>query len=153
MITWKCTPFASLSVDDLYAAMRLRQEVFVVEQKCAYLDADGRDPEALHLLGRSHAAPYGLVAYARLFVSHMGHASVIGRVITHASVRRGGMGKALMREAIDRLEKLAPHHAIELGAQMYLTRFYEGFGFRVASEPYDEDGIPHVKMHRDVQRT
>jgi ElaA protein len=147
-IDWTCSPFAALSVDELYAAMRLRQEVFVVEQKCAYLDADGRDPAALHLLGRLHTPPYGLVAYARLFLGDGDGPAVIGRVITHASVRRAGAGKALMREAIARLEAHAPGSDIALGAQMYLQRFYEGFGFRVTSEPYDEDGIPHVKMLR-----
>ena len=153
MITWTCTPFAELSVDDLYAAMRLRQEVFVVEQRCAYLDADGRDHEAQHLLGKVPSLPRDLAAYARLFVSIDGAPSVIGRVITHASVRRHGMGKALMAEAIRRLEALAPAAPIALGAQRYLERFYEGFGFRVVSEPYDEDGIPHVKMLRDVTRS
>ena len=143
---WTCTPFSSLSVDDLYAAMRLRQEVFVVEQQCAYLDADGRDQEALHLLGK--VSTNSLVAYARLFPPHHGAPAVIGRVITHVSVRREGVGKALMREAIDRLEAIVPGTPIALGAQLYLQRFYEGFGFRVVSEPYDEDGIPHVKMLR-----
>ena len=150
MIDWTCTPFSALSVDDLYAAMRLRQEVFVVEQHCPYLDADGRDQEALHLLGKIPALPRELAAYARLFVSTSGAPSVIGRVITHPSVRRHGMGKGLMLEAIRRLEALAPQAPIALGAQRYLERFYQGFGFRVVSEPYDEDGIPHVKMQRDV---
>jgi ElaA protein len=149
-LAWSCVPFAALTVDDLYAAMRLRQEVFVVEQKCAYLDADGRDAEALHLLGRLPGPPRSLVAYARLFAPHAAGPAVIGRVITHASVRREGMGRALMREAIARLESTYPSAPIALGAQMYLQRFYESFGFRVTSEPYDEDRIPHVKMLRDV---
>ena len=147
-MTWYCVAFDGLSLTDLYDLMRLRQEVFVVEQNCVYLDADGYDQNARHLLGRDGEGQ--LVACLRLFapgVKYPNEAS-IGRVCTAASLRRTGLGRELMRRGIAEAERLWPGCGIRLSAQVYLLKFYESLGFATASEPYDEDGIPHVEMVR-----
>ena len=130
--------------------MEVRQKVFVVEQKCAYRDADGSDPLALHLLGW-RSTPEGLVvsAYARLFPPGVKYKEAsIGRVLTDPDVRGSGLGKAVMTEAIQRVQDADWGSAIRIGAQMYLEQFYEEFGFSRVSEPYLEDDIWHVEMLR-----
>lgn len=147
---WRCTTFDSLIPDELYAAMQLRQRVFVVEQKCSYLDADGLDERALHLFGWEHVdGDRRLVAYARIFPPRVRYAEAsIGRVVTHPDVRGSGLGQALMREAIARVEEAGFGREIRIAAQMYLERFYERLGFRRVTEPYLEDDIWHVDMRR-----
>ncbi len=152
MIRWTCTPFAGLTVSDLYAALQLRSLVFVVEQTCPFLDADGSDDQAHHLLGwrerRGDATPR-LAAYARLFPPGVKYPEAsIGRVVTHPDARRTGTGRALMAEAIARLGTLAPAAPIRIGAQKYLEHFYSTFGFTRASDDYLEDGIVHLEMLR-----
>ena len=142
---WQVVPFAELSASALYEALALRQLVFVVEQTCPYLDCDGKDAFALHLLGRDERGE--LVAYARLFAAGKSfREAAIGRVVTHPSVRRTGVGRALMREAIARTRAAFGAGPIRIGAQRYLEAFYGSLGFEIASAPYDEDGIPHVEM-------
>jgi ElaA protein len=142
---WHVAPFAGLSVDELYELLTLRQRVFVVEQRCPYLDCDGKDRSAIHLLGRADDGR--LVAVARLLAPGISFAeAAIGRVVTAPEVRRTGVGRALMREAIARTRATFGPGPIRIGAQRYLERFYGELGFRVASAPYDEDGIPHVEM-------
>jgi ElaA protein len=142
---WQALSFTDLTVPELYELLALRQLVFVVEQTCAYLDCDGKDQHATHLLGRTESGQ--LVAYARLFAPGESFAeATIGRVITHPSVRRTGAGRALMHEAIARTRALFGEGPIRIGAQRYLERFYGELGFAIASAPYDEDGIPHVEM-------
>jgi ElaA protein len=137
--------FGELTAQELYDALTLRQQVFCVEQNCVYNDCDGADPLAAHLLGR---APSGeLVAYARLFACGIKYSEAsIGRVVTSLSARRTGIGRALMVRAIVDTRRLAPGATIRIGAQRYIERFYASLGFVVASEPYLEDGIPHVEM-------
>ena len=149
-VSWTCGEFRALSVDDLYAVMELRQRVFVVEQNCAYLDADGVDAKAHHLMGwiEQHGRRR-LIAYARLFPPRIKYAeSSIGRVATHPDVRATGVGRLLMSEAIARIESAGWGTEIRIAAQMYLERFYEGFGFRRVTDPYLEDDIWHVDMRR-----
>jgi ElaA protein len=149
--TWRLAPYAELSLDELYAILQLRQRVFIVEQTCPFLDADGADDRAWHLMGwTADAAGRPLLgAYARLFApGAMYPEASIGRVVTHPDVRRGGMGHALMRRAIDEVAALAPGSAVRIGAQRYLERFYAGLGFVAEGDGYLEDGIPHVEMVR-----
>jgi ElaA protein len=148
-VTWQSHKFENLSPADLYAAMQLRQRVFVVEQTCPYLDADGSDSRALHLFGwQGEGWQRRLVAYARIFPQRIKYAEAsIGRVATHPDVRRTGIGKALMLEAI-RVTETEFGKEIRIAAQMYLERFYEGFGFSRVTEPYLEDDIWHVDMRR-----
>ena len=149
MLTFSCLPFQQLSPEDLYDIMALRQEVFVVEQNCPYLDADGKDQSSWHLCGRDAS---GLLAcYTRLLpegLAYEGYSS-IGRVVSSPSVRGTGAGKVLMNRSIGMCRFLFGPLPIKIGAQVYLTRFYEGFGFRTVGEPYLEDGIPHIKMILD----
>ena len=150
-ITWQCTPFKELTPGDLYAAMQLRQIVFIVEQNCVYLDADGFDRISDHLLGWASEEGRGrrLIAYARLLPPRAKYAEAsVGRVITHPDFRGTGAGKELMAEAMRRVEELGWGAEIRIAAQMYLERFYEGFGFRRVSDPYTEDDIWHVDMRR-----
>lgn len=150
-LRFRCVPFEGLAPAALYAALRLRSEVFVVEQQCVFLDLDGRDDRALHLLGEragADGAP-ALVAYARLFAPGDCYAeSSIGRVVSAPHARGTGAGRALMAAAIEECTRRWPGHPIRIGAQRYLERFYGSLGFVADGEPYDEDGIPHVEMVR-----
>jgi len=150
-VTWQCSPFNELTPGELYAAMQARQRVFVVEQQCPYLDADGSDHLALHLLGWRNT-PDGLVlsAYARLFPPGTKYKEAsIGRVMTNPDARGSGLGKSLMSEALQRVAEAEWGIAVRIQAQMYLEGFYEEFGFRRVTEPYTEDDIWHVDMLRD----
>lgn len=147
MLTWVLKPFSELTAQELYVIMRLRSEVFVVEQNCPYLDADGKDFVSWHLCGFVEDK---LAAYARLVPSGVSYEvePSIGRVVTSAEYRRAGYGKLLMEEAIAQSEKLFGKVPLRIGAQAYLKKFYEDFGFVDMNEPYLEDGIPHLIMLR-----
>lgn len=144
-LIFTCKQFEELSLLELYATMRLRQEVFVVEQDCPYIDADGKDLASWHLLGWQGEQ---LVAYTRLVpkgISYPDYVS-IGRVVTDPSVRREGFGKVLMQQSILEIQRLFPNEPIKISAQSYLIRFYESFGFVSTGQEYLEDGIPHRAM-------
>lgn len=147
---WQWSRFSELRPEDLYAVVRLREAVFIVEQQCAYHDADGRDPQAWHLLGWSdERSGRTLVAYARIFEPGVRYPEgSIGRVVTAPQVRGTGVGRTLMAEALRRLEGLAPGQTIKIAAQRRLEKFYLDFGFTTVSAPYEEDGIIHVDMLR-----
>ena len=147
---WTCVPFNELSVKQLSDVLALRSEVFVVEQNCVFLDIDGADPEVWHLLGHDDGG--ALKAYARLLPPGMKSPTdaVIGRVVTSAAARSGGVGRALMAEAVAHCERLWPAHAITLHAQAHLQRFYGSFGFTAVAEPYIEDDILHIEMHKET---
>ncbi|MFN8349535.1 MAG: GNAT family N-acetyltransferase [Spirosomataceae bacterium] len=149
-ITFQCLPFDSLTLRQLYAILALRIDVFVVEQNCPFQDADGKDLVAWHCLGVDDEGD--LVAYTRLFdvgLSYEGYTS-IGRVATSQKVRGQGVGQQLIAYSIEQCEKLYGLHPIKIGAQQYLLKFYESFGFRSTGEDYLEDGIPHTIMIREV---
>ncbi|MFL5566948.1 MAG: GNAT family N-acetyltransferase [Gemmatimonadaceae bacterium] len=149
-ISWQYSRFSELTSAELYAVVRLRESVFIVEQNCPYPDADGRDPDAWHLLGwQADATERRLVAYARIFAPGVRYAEAsIGRVVTAPEVRGKGIGKILMAEALRRIEPLAPNRAVKIAAQRRLEKFYLDLGFRTISAPYEEDGIIHVDMIR-----
>jgi ElaA protein len=144
----KLVPFEALSGDDVYALLALRQRVFVVEQACAYLDADGLDRGARHLLMRDD---HGLLAaYARVLDPGVRFAThAIGRVVVAPEHRGRALAHALMERAITAIEADHGRVPITLAAQAHLQRFYGRHGFVTVSSPYDEDGIPHVDMRRD----
>jgi ElaA protein len=150
LIQWQWSRFNDLSIDDLYAVVRLREAVFIVEQNCPYPDADGRDPNAWHLLGwKEYGAERKLVAYARVFEPGVRYAEAsVGRIVTASEVRGTGLGRVLMSEALRRVESLVPGQSVRIAAQGRLEKFYVGFGFRTASAPYVEDGIIHIDMIR-----
>jgi ElaA protein len=146
MMDWHDVAFAELSRDRLYAIMALRERVFVVEQRCAYQDADGIDPAARHVFATRGGV---LSAYLRVVPAGARYAEVsIGRVLTAPEARGAGLGRELMRRGH---ACVRAHHgdvAIRLGAQAYLTRFYGELGYAAIGEPFDEDGIPHIYMMR-----
>jgi ElaA protein len=145
MLRWETRPFSSLTVSELYEILALRQLVFVVEQKCVYNDCDDKDRVALHVMGRDESGK--LLAYARLLPSGTSFAEpAIGRVVTHPDARRGGAGRELMNVAIAETHSAFGRIPIRIGAQKYLTRFYESLGFEASGPDYDEDGIPHLEM-------
>jgi len=145
-VTWQA--FAELSPTALYHALRLRQSVFVVEQACAYLDADGLDEVAIHGLG--HDRDGRLVAVARILPPGCKFAlPSIGRVAVATDARRSGYGRAIVAAAVAEIEGRYPGSAIRIDAQAYLESFYGTFGFARAGALFDEDGIPHVPMVRD----
>ena len=150
--SWQLARFRDLTVDDLYAIVRLREAVFIIEQNCPYPDADGRDPLAWHLLGwRDAADGKTLAAYARIFEPGIRYQQAsIGRIVTAPEVRGTGLGRELMVEALRRAERLAPNQPIKIAAQRRLEKFYTGFGFTVISDPYVEDGIDHIDMIREA---
>jgi ElaA protein len=150
VLAWTVGAFDALSPKELYEILALRQRVFVVEQRCFYLDCDGKDVAAAHLMGRDDT--HDLVAYARLLPKGVSYPeSSIGRVVTHPGARGAGLGKQLIHEAIQRtLESFGG--PIMIGAQRYLERFYAEVGFIPSGLPYDEDGIPHIHMLLDRTR-
>jgi len=144
---WRCQAFAELGVAELDAIYRARQHVFVIEQACAYLDADGADPQCWHLAAWSAGGQP--LAYARLVAPGVKYTEAsIGRVITAASVRGTGLGRELVRRAVASTEALFPGQGIRISAQAHLAPFYGGFGFTGVGAPYLEDGIPHLEMLR-----
>ncbi|WP_290653327.1 GNAT family N-acetyltransferase [Idiomarina sp.] len=146
-MNWFLRTFDELSLRQLYQLLKLRQDVFVVEQNCPYLDADGEDEQAEHLFARSDDGQ--MIAYARLYQANDSQSySRIGRVLTAQSVRRTGLGRELMQRAIDYLEQRGSNAPIRVGAQVYLLQFYKDFGFKPIGDEYLEDGIPHIDMER-----
>ncbi|MEC4048152.1 GNAT family N-acetyltransferase [Flavobacterium sp. SUN046] len=146
-IQWKISPFEGLSLDELYKLLQLRSEVFVVEQNCVYQDIDGKDHKALHLLGIENNQ---IIAYARLFKpnDYFEKAS-IGRVIVKPTHRSKALGHQLMIHAIKGIQEHYNQTEITISAQLYLKEFYQSHQFVQTSDPYLEDGIPHIEMKRE----
>nr|WP_295873962.1 GNAT family N-acetyltransferase [uncultured Chitinophaga sp.] len=146
-MNWTIKAFEELTVQELYDVLHLRNEIFVVEQQCAYQDLDYSDQKALHLMGRN--AEGRLVAYTRLFGPGIKYAEAsIGRVITSQLARGTGTGRQLMEKSIAAVEEAYGKGPIKIGAQQYLHRFYTSLGFEQTSDTYMEDGIPHIEMVR-----
>ena len=147
---WDCKTFQELSVDELYCVLRLRSEVFVVEQNCIFLDQDNKDQFCYHIMGWDGK---NLVASTRLVpkgVSYPDYHS-IGRVINSKDYRGLGLGKELMEYSIEKCIEHFGNGPIKIGAQLYLKKFYESLDFVQSSEVYDEDGIDHIEMIRQPQ--
>lgn len=141
---WKTYHFEELTTKDLYEVLKLRVDVFVVEQNCPYPELDNLDQQSIHLLCREDGV---IQSYARLVPAGAKYnLPSIGRVIVRKEARGRGLAKELLERSIDYIltEWKAP--AIQLQGQVYLQEFYQSFGFQPVSESYDEDGIPHVDM-------
>ena len=136
--------FNQLSLEELYYLLQLRSEVFVVEQDCVYQDVDGKDQNALHVIGKKDNR---IIAYTRIFKAgdYFKEAS-IGRVVVSEKERHLKYGHQLMLASIKAIETSFHTKKIKLSAQKYLEKFYTNLGFKTIGEPYLEDGIPHIAM-------
>ncbi|RMA66026.1 GNAT family N-acetyltransferase [Ulvibacter antarcticus] len=136
--------FDALDIYELYDLLRLRSEVFVVEQDCVYQDLDDKDSKALHIIGKKEGR---VVAYTRCFKPgiYFEEAS-IGRVVVDEKERKYGYGHDIMKASIKAINDLYRVKKIKLSAQTYLIKFYESHGFQTTGEGYLEDGIPHIAM-------
>jgi ElaA protein len=142
-LRWIDRAFGELSAIDLYTIVALRERVFIVEQKCTYLDADGYDPQSRHVW--AEAPDHTIHAYLRILPAGLKYPEAsIGRVIVAQAARGTGLGKTLMQHGI----ALAGAVPIKIGAQAYLEKFYTELGFVRTSDVYDDDGIPHIDMLR-----
>jgi ElaA protein len=143
-IEWRTCAFSELDVRSWHDIVKLRIDVFVVEQNCPYPELDGPDLEALHVIGfDTQNRP---VAYCRILPPQKDGLPHIGRVVVDKAHRGSGLGKQLMREALRSVERKYGSPRSAVAAQAYLQAFYEGLGYRVISEVYPWDGIPHVDM-------
>lgn len=147
---WIIKKFDELSIHELYAILQLRNEVFIIEQNCIYLDIDNKDQQAVHLMCFEDE---NLIGYARLLSPGISYSDPsIGRVVTAQNVRKKGVGKELISRSIEACINLYGNTGITLSAQLYLTKFYEDFGFKTSGDSYPEDGLDHIKMIRKVSR-
>ena len=141
---WNCKAFNELTVQELYAVLQLRIEVFVVEQNCVFQDADNKDQKSWHVMGWDGDV---LSAYTRLVPAGISYPEVsIGRVVTSPKMRQTGLGRELMKKSIEEVYRMWSQQPIRIGAQLYLKKFYESFGFQQCSEVYLEDNIDHIEM-------
>lgn len=135
-----------LSAPAFHAAIALREAVFVVEQNCAFQDADALDHRCWHLLAWSGEA---LAAYLRVVDAGAKYTEPsLGRVVSSPAFRGQGVGQALLAEGLRRCEEIWPGRANRIGAQHYLLKFYRSFGYEPVSDVYVEDGIDHIEMLR-----
>lgn len=147
MIHFQIKTFSELSTVDLYELLRLRSEVFVVEQDCVYQDIDNKDQKAYHILGYKENQ---LIAYSRIFDSgDYFDLPSIGRIVVKEDQRKLKYGHQLVDESIQFILKNFTDKNVLISAQTYLTRFYNSHGFQKVGEGYLEDGIPHIKMIRE----
>lgn len=143
-LTWKYKNFGELGSQELYAILKLRSEVFVVEQDCVYLDTDNKDQQSFHLCGWDKNE---LIAYARILPPGLAFEEAsIGRVVTDPGHRKTGAGRELMQLAIEKTLDQFGVSEIRIGAQSYLLSFYTSLGFIISGPEYLEDGIPHIEM-------
>ncbi|MFW2135171.1 GNAT family N-acetyltransferase [Chryseobacterium sp. TY4] len=146
MILWKIKAFGEITRDELYAILKSRQEVFIVEQETYYLDTDDTDQNALHIWAEINGK---VVAYCRVFDKGIKYDETsIGRVLTHPEYRGLKLGRTLIAYAISCIETRYKTSSIRISAQDYLIKFYSDFGFIATDKKYLEDNLPHTEMYR-----
>jgi ElaA protein len=136
--------FQDLSSQNIYDILRLRQDVFMLEQHCFYEDIDGRDVTALHVRYLEKSGQ--LIGYLRILPPENGSKLSIGRVVVAENARRQGIGREIMEAALKECRARHPHEEIHLSAQTHLIDFYASFGFQKIGNEYMEAGIPHQEM-------
>ncbi len=147
-ITWYHKHFRDLNTTELYQILQLRNEVFIVEQNCPFQDLDDKDFKCYHLMGFDTVSQK-IMAYTRIVPAGVSYEETsIGRVVSSPLARGSGFGKQLMKKSIELLEELYGGVSIRIGAQLYLKKYYESFGFQQDSDIYLEDGIEHILMVR-----
>ena len=144
--TWVNKKWTEISLKELYGILRLRSEVFVVEQDCVYQDIDNKDQQAIHLLGYINNE---LIAYSRIFnEGNYFKETSFGRAIIKKEKRGLGIGDDLVKESLKIIKKEYGNKKVKISAQAHLKKFYAKHGFKTKGEEYLEDGIPHVSMER-----
>ena len=147
---WKIKTFNELTTTELYEILRIRAEVFVVEQSCVYQDLDLKDKKAYHLFLEDNDE---VVAYLRILEKDVSYPEIsIGRVLVKEEYRGRGLARKLMQKAVSFIEEVLREKEIRISAQKYLLKFYKSLGFTVVSEVYLEDGIEHVEMLYSVDK-
>ena len=143
--------FSELSTEEIYNILKLRSEVFVVEQNCVYQDIDEKDQKATHLFIEKNNE---IIAYTRIFKKgdYYEENPSIGRVVVSKKERGKNLGKEIMLNSIEFIKKEMEGRKIELSAQKYLDKFYKDLDFYSEGEDYLEDGIPHQRMFYDLVR-
>jgi ElaA protein len=143
-MNWVVKKFSELSSDELYEILKLRSEVFVVEQECIYEDCDGKDKKSYHLFAEQNGE---ILVYLRILEKGVSYSEIsIGRVLSNKKYRGRGFAKQMMLRAIEFIERYLMENEIRISAQVYLLNFYSSFGFVKVSDVYLEDDIPHIEM-------
>jgi len=143
-VVWEAKNFNELTVGELYDLLRLREQVFIIEQNCIYPDLDNKDQKAVHVLGKLDGK---IIAYSRIFKpGDYFETASIGRVVTDYSYRKLKIGHTLMQKSILEIKNKFKHDFITISAQCYLLEFYKNLGFKPIGEEYLEDNIPHIRM-------
>ena len=141
-----CKTFDELTLEEFYEITTLRIDVFVVEQNCVYRELDGKDQKAHHLFIREPKTQE-IIAYTRIFKPGIYYdEAAFGRVLVHPNFRKRNIGRYLINEVIDFINKNFSSNSIKISAQTYLKNWYESFGFKQISDSYLDDGIPHIDM-------
>ena len=147
MITWTWRAWRTLDADTLYAFLRLRSEIFVVEQNCVFLDMDGLDSQCEHLCGSNEAGT--LIGYLRLVPPGVKSPQpALGRLVIKRNARGQGLSRTAIEHGLRRCAERYPNQPVFLSGQQHLEAHYASMGFATISAPYLEDGIWHVNMLR-----
>jgi len=147
---WIFKKYNELTLDEFHAILQLRINVFVVEQNCPYSELDDKDKLAYHFFAFAEENPDEIIAYTRIFKpGDYYKQAALGRVVVHADYRKKQLGRILIQETIHKIEEHLNTSTIKIGAQTYLQKFYESFGFKQDGNEYIEDGIPHIHMIRN----
>ena len=143
--------FSELTLDELYDILKLRTDIFVVEQNCPYGELDNKDKESIHIFYKDNGE---ITAYLRIIPKFLSYDSVsMGRICVKKECRSRKLGRVIVKDAIDYIEKEMNEYIITIGAQEYLKDFYASFDFKPISGVYDEDGIEHLDMQRKCPGT
>jgi ElaA protein len=143
-LNWKLKKFEELKTEEIYEILKIRNEVFIVEQKCPYQDCDGRDKKSYHLYLQDEGR---IIAYLRILERGVSYDEIsIGRVLVHKSYRGKGIAREMFSKAINFVELTLNEKEIKIQAQAYLLNFYRSLGFKKISKEYLEDNIPHIDM-------
>ena len=144
---WIFKKYNELTLNEFHAILQLRIDVFVVEQNCPYSELDNKDKHAFHLFAFAEENPDEIIAYTRIFKpGDYYEQAAFGRVVVHPDYRKKQLGRILIQETIHKIEEHFNISIIKIGAQTYLKKFYESFGFKQDGDSYIEDGIPHIHM-------
>ncbi|MCC3868248.1 GNAT family N-acetyltransferase [Terrisporobacter mayombei] len=143
-MNWKIKKFNELNIEEIYKILALRNEVFIVEQECPYLDCDDKDLNSYHLFSKENGE---IVSYLRILEKGVSYDEIsIGRVAVKKSYRGKGISRKMMQNAIEFIENNLSEDTIKIQPQAYLLDFYSSLGFKAVSEEYLEDNIPHIDM-------